>query len=192
MRKLIGITFRVLTCLSIILLTIGCDRANKGLASGEESEEVKQQRQTISQYIGIWSSGEVDLVDELFHPDFIRQSSNASMTSSSGTDGMKKVIQQFRQAYSDIRVTLDEQIYTGDKAVIRWTISAVNTGAGFIHPTGKAITLSGVSILNFSEGLISAEYAAADNLDLYQQLGFTMVPPETVAREASGEDTEPE
>ena len=76
-----------------------------------------------------------------------------------------------------VLITVDDEIYSKNKAAIIWTIKATNTGPGIYPPTGKKINVQGMSIYHFTNGKIFDEWIAGNNLLWYQQLGFTLTPP---------------
>ena len=73
-------------------------------------------------------------------------------------------------------LTIDEEVYSDNKAIIRWTFTGTNTGESEMPPTGKQIKIWGISILHFANGKLTREYVSFDNQPLMEQLGFTMVP----------------
>jgi predicted ester cyclase len=95
-----------------------------------------------------------------------------------GIDSLKQLVTYYRTAYPDFHITVDEEIYSEDRVALLWTINATNTGPGIYPPTGKQINLQGMSIYHFSEGKIFDEWVAGNNLLWFQQLGFTLSPPE--------------
>lgn len=64
-------------------------------------------------------------------------------------------IARFRESFPDLRVTVEEMIAEGDKVAYRWTMRGTHQGVyEGIAPTGKAITLTGITILRFADGKI--------------------------------------
>ncbi|NIM50076.1 MAG: hypothetical protein GTN62_07035 [Gemmatimonadales bacterium] len=129
-------------------------------------------------YVEAWNSGNLDGLDAIMDPQFERRVSPASGTGAIGIDALKEVIAAFRTQFPDFRVVLDEEIFAADRAIARWTFTGTNTGPGDFPPTGRAVTLSGTSIIHLSEGRMVTEWVQSDNLHLFQQLGFTLSPPE--------------
>ena len=60
-----------------------------------------------------------------------------------------------------------------------WTFTGTNTGIfGEFPATGKKAKVSGMSLLSFDEeGKLYREEVYYNELDLLQQLGYTLVPP---------------
>jgi predicted ester cyclase len=134
----------------------------------------------VDVYVQAWNTGNLDGLDEIIDAQFVRHASPASPTAAVGLDSLKQAITSTRAAYPDFNVVMDEEIYSADRAVGRWTWTGTNTGTGAMPPTGRSARVSGISVLHFAEGRILAEWVSQDYLDLYQQLGFTLVPPESM------------
>lgn len=59
----------------------------------------------------------------------------------------------FVAAFPDLKVTIDDIIVEGAKAVVRWTAHATHTGPGFgCPPTGKKVSMSGMTWLTIRDG----------------------------------------
>jgi predicted ester cyclase len=148
-------------------VAIGCQQP-------DASRELKP---IVDVYVEAWNTGDLDALDAIIDPQFVRHVSPTSPTSAAGLDSLKKVISTFRTTYPDFQVTIDEEIYAGSKSVGRWSYTATNTGPGRIPPTGKQVTATGISILHYSNGMIVEEWVETDILSTMQQLGFTLTPP---------------
>jgi predicted ester cyclase len=60
----------------------------------------------------------------------------------------------------------------GDKVAIRWSWRGIHKGEYMgIAPTGKQVTMTGISILRIVGGKIVEEWGESDNLGFMEQLG---------------------
>ena len=159
------ITISLLLAITVIF-TAGCQQQQ------DHSEELKP---IVERGIEVWNTGNLDAVDELWAPNVVRSANQ--LPEVEGIDGYKDVITSFRTAYPDSKLTIDEEVYSKNKVILRWTYTGTNTGEGEMPPTGKQIEIWGISILHFDNGKITREYVAFDNQPLLEQLGFTMNPP---------------
>jgi predicted ester cyclase len=75
-------------------------------------------------------------------------------------------------AFGDVRC-----IAEGDKVVVRWTWRATHNKGEYmgIAPTGKQVTLAGITISRVVDGKTVEEWGEMDNRGMMQQLG--VVPP---------------
>ena len=141
----------------------------------QQTDYSKELKSLVDKYNSVWETGNVDELDAIFDPNFIRHAD--ASTSAEGLDALKKMIKDFHTAYSDKKLVSEEEIYTKDKFVGRWTFTATNTGPGEMPPTGKTIKIWGVNILHFKDGKIVEEWDGYDNLTFLEQLGYSIVPP---------------
>ena len=66
----------------------------------------------------VFSKGRTDIIDEIFHQDFISHTTHGDLK---GTESMKGTISMNQSAFGDLRFTIDDQIAEGDKVATRWT-----------------------------------------------------------------------
>jgi steroid delta-isomerase-like uncharacterized protein len=135
-------------------------------------------------YLAIWNDGNLDLVDELYAPDFVWHMVDIS-EDVVGVDAFKAMVTSFRTAFPDFNVTFDEALVAGDKTVIRWTMTGTNTGPlQDLPPSGQPVQLHGVSISLAVEGRTVEVWQHYNQLSMFQQMGYTLAPP------AAGETAE--
>lgn len=123
----------------------------------------------------VWNTGNLAIIDELFATTWVGHDLPPGLAP--GREGLKQMVGAFRAAFSDIRATVDDQIADGDKVTWRWTFQGTHSGAFMgIPPTGKTITLTGISIDRLAGGTFVERWDSADTLGLLQQLGVMPVP----------------
>lgn len=83
----------------------------------------------------------------------------------------------WRQAFPDLKVSVDMTVAEGDLVCVRWTARGTNTGTGNgIPATGKRVETSGTAIFRFENGKIAEEWTAANTMGLMRQLGLLPAP----------------
>ena len=97
-------------------------------------------------------------------------------------DNRKEVeanIAVFTSGFPDLHITIDYIHISDSKAFLNWTFEGTNTGVfGEFPATGKKVKVSGISKIFFnSNGKIEEEELYYNELDLLQQLGYTLKPP---------------
>jgi steroid delta-isomerase-like uncharacterized protein len=122
-----------------------------------------------------WNGRNIEALDAIFAPDFVRIVNNQPEANS--VEGYKKAIVDFRTAYPDLKLTLDNTLYAENGGATRWVLTGTNTGSGQMPPTGKSVNIWGLSIVQIVNGKVTKEIVAFDNQDLMEQLGYTMMPP---------------
>ncbi len=84
----------------------------------------------------------------------------------------------FRHGMPDIKLTIDDEVYTGDRVVHRWTMTGTDTGGLMGMPaSGKKLTFTGITTVRMVDGKIVERWANVDELGLLQQLGIAPPPP---------------
>ncbi len=124
----------------------------------------------------VWSSGKLDLADEIFTSNFVRHGP-ALEGEVRGREGFRRLVTMYRATYPDLRVTAEDQVAEGALVVTRWTARGTHRGELMgIAPTGKQITVTGVIIDRVAGDKVEAEWAYYDALGMLQQLGVALPP----------------
>jgi steroid delta-isomerase-like uncharacterized protein len=114
--------------------------------------------------------GNVGVIDELVTSDYVGH--DPSQPDLHGPDGVKGFITTYLSAFPDGRITIDEQLAEGDLVASRWTGRGTHQGDLMgIPPTGKQVTVSGITISRVKNGKVVEEWSNWDTLGLLQQLG---------------------
>ncbi len=92
--------------------------------------------------------------DVPYTDDFVGHGGSRKFTRADGLAEAKG----WRQAFPDLKVTVDMTIAEGDLVCVRWTARGTNTGTGNgIPATGKRVETSGTAIFRFVDGKIAEE-----------------------------------
>jgi len=119
----------------------------------------------------VWNKGNLPLADELFAPTYEHHDASTPDVGR-GPESEKKRVTLYRTAFPDIRLTIEDIIAEGETVMARWSCRGTHKGdLSGIAPTGKQITISGVSIARFANGKMVEGYVNWDALGLMQQLG---------------------
>jgi steroid delta-isomerase-like uncharacterized protein len=115
--------------------------------------------------------GDVNVVDRLVASEYIGY--NPSQPDAiRGIDGIKAFVERFRESFSNTHVTIEEQIAEGDTVATRWTGRGTHTGEiSGIAPTGKDVTITGISISRLENGKLIEDYTNWDMFGMLVQLG---------------------
>ena len=127
-----------------------------------EENKVLQRR-----FQDIWSKGDFDVIEEIFDNNYINNTVKVK-----GFEGIRQFIIVYRNAFPDVKFTIEDQVAEGDKVVMRYTITGTHKGEfQGIDPTGKSIKITGIAIHRIANGKIVEIWANWDALGLMQQLG---------------------
>ena len=119
----------------------------------------------------LWNKGNLSLADELFTPNYEHHEAS-SPDFGRGPESEKKRAALYRTAFPDLQLTIEDIIAEGQTVVARWSCRGTHKGdLSGIAPTGKQVTISGVSIARFTNSKMVEGWVNWDALGLMQQLG---------------------
>ncbi len=117
----------------------------------------------------VGTRGNLELVDEIFDRYIAHQPDGSALER--GPEDVKRFHREWRSAFPDIRIGVEDQIAEGDKVVSHYTIRGTHQGDfRGLAPTGKEIELKGVTTFRFSpEGKVIETWDSYDQLSLMRQ-----------------------
>ncbi len=119
-------------------------------------------------FYDVYHDKNVDLLDTLLAPTYVGQVNGRDIV---GAEAAKGFISAFLAAFPDVRYTVHDTIADGDKVVTRWTATATHAGAfAGVEPTGKQVTMLGITIFQIAGEQISALWNTWDIFGLLQQI----------------------
>ena len=114
-------------------------------------------------------------LDELLDPAFVLHDAPPGLPP--GIEGCKVIDVMFRTAFPDYKHTIHDLIADGDKVVARWTFHGTHQGDfQGLPPTGKKVTLPGISVFRLENGKIMDDWTISDTYSMMQQLGVIPTP----------------
>ncbi|MBV9279943.1 MAG: ester cyclase [Chloroflexi bacterium] len=132
----------------------------------------------------VFNQGRDDVVDEIIAPNYVARFPGRP-DPLRGPDGVKQNQRVFRTAFPDIHETVEEMITQGDRLAVRWTGSGTQHGPLMgIPPTGKQVTVTGISIFRIADGKVVEGWISMDLLAVLQQLGA--MPPSAQPQQQGG------
>ena len=122
----------------------------------------------------IWNEGREDAIDRLADDNFIAHGAPALRS----TADFKVIYRQFRQALSDIDVTVQHTVMHGEYCAGYCRVTARHTGDGFGGaPTNRVVEFDGMVMALVRDGRIVEGWNCFDFLSMYQQIGWVKTPP---------------
>jgi steroid delta-isomerase-like uncharacterized protein len=119
----------------------------------------------------LWNNGKLSVADEIFTPNYEHHDSSTP-DFGRGPDSEKKRATLYRTAFPDLHLTIEDVIAEGETVMTRWSCRGTHKGdLNGIAPTGKQITLYGVTVARVSNGKMAEGFVSWDALGLMQQLG---------------------
>ncbi len=127
-------------------------------------------------HTGVWSEGDLDLVDEIVSEDYVEHNPMVPHEARGPSD-YKETVQMFRTAFPDLTFTEEDTITEGEKVVTRLTVQGTHDGEFMgIEPTGQSVEIEGMVINRVEDGQLVESWPLADIMGLMQQLGVVEAP----------------
>jgi steroid delta-isomerase-like uncharacterized protein len=121
-------------------------------------------------------TGDLGVIDELVAPEFVGHNPPGRVQNV-GPAGFREFVETYRSAFPDARVTVDSQLADGDRVVTRWTAQGTHRGELMgIDPTGREVTVNGITISRISAGKVVESWSNWDALGMLVQLGVVLEP----------------
>ena len=122
-------------------------------------------------YEDVMVGGDLGVLDEILTADFVDHEEGPP-GSPDGIEGVKFFVGAFRDAFSDMQVTIEDAIESGDRLAIRATMRGTHDGELMGVPArGSRVELTMIDIVRVEDGRVAEHWGATDNLSLMQQIG---------------------
>jgi steroid delta-isomerase-like uncharacterized protein len=113
------------------------------------------------------SRGNFDALHSIVTPDYVLHPEGVR-----GPDGLAELVQGYRNALSDLSVTIEHQFTEGDYVATRTTIRGRHEGDLMGAPaSGRQVEFSGLTISRCRDGKIEEEWELIDTVTLLRQVG---------------------
>src|SRR5918992_3548361 len=140
------------------------------LGREEKNVPAKENKAAFRRYIEeVQNQGNLEVADEIFGHYLSHQADGATLER--GPEDVKHFTEEYRSAFPDWRISIDEQIAEGDKVVNRVTLRGTHQRQfRDMAPTGKEVEVKAVTIFRFSpEGKVVERWDYFDQLRLVRQ-----------------------
>lgn len=126
----------------------------------------------------VWNEGDLSYVDENVADGYVGHDPSEP-EDLRGPEGFKSYVRQFRTAFPDLEVDVDEMVAEGDTVAVRYTWRGTHEGELMgVEPTGTRVEGTGMSFVGFEGEKIRGDWFLNDTLGLLQQLGVVESPGE--------------
>jgi len=151
--------------------------AQSGITNQPSAEETL----VLSYFHDVLDGGKVDLVENMFQPDYVIHFASGDVK---GAAGLHAMVERRVASFSRFATEVHDIFESGDKVVVRLTHRG--TGAGNVRSrigthdvSGKSVTWDAIVIFRMKNGKIAEEWVFSNDLDLYRQLGLFKDPGST-------------
>jgi predicted ester cyclase len=123
----------------------------------------------------ILNNNRFDLIDEIYATDYVEHTPLPGVAPT--REGFKQTAVALKQAFPDLRYTIEDTVESGDRIVHRLTASGTMT-ADFLGmaATGKHATWTEIHIGRVVNGRVTEHWGLIDQLGMFVQLGVIESP----------------
>ena len=119
----------------------------------------------------VFTQGNLDAADEIYAPNYVGHDPS-NPEDIRGLEAAKQAAADYRKAFPDLQVTVEDLIAEGDKVAARVRFRGTHQGElEGIAPRGKRVESTGIIISRIEGGKIAEDWANFDDLGLMRQLG---------------------
>ena len=121
----------------------------------------------------VLAGGNWELGTQFYAPDFVHHRLNRDLSLLENNDRAKT----WRQAFPDLKFTLEQVVAEGDLVSILWTAKGTHTGTVNGNPgAGKRTQIRGITLWRIADGKIREEWSAVGDYTLLEQIGLLPIP----------------
>ena len=133
----------------------------------------EQLKDAYRQIIDAITRGDAEGLDELMAPEIVDH--NPIPNQAPGRDGFKQWMAAARNAFPDLRGTVEDLIVEGDRVAARTTWHGTHRGEFVgVGATGRRVSFSAFHLVRFSQDRAVEWWGTADLLGVLEQLGATI------------------
>ena len=123
----------------------------------------------------IYAQGNVELADELVHPDFFDHEP-AHPEQTTGPESVKQTARELHSAFAGLDFDVEDEIAEGDKVAQRVTMRGRHTGPLLgREPTGRHFAVRHTYIWRIADDQLVEHWGTRDDLGLLAQLSLLQV-----------------
>ena len=128
--------------------------------------------QFASDLVAAWNAHDIERVAVLYAPEY-EEVDVGQAAPQHGPESIRRTMTRYLYAFPDLQVTLNEVLVEGDRAALAWTWRGTHRGTLMnIPPTGRTVTVQGMSILTLEAGRIRRGLRIWDLAGLLRALGL--------------------
>ncbi|ABK53482.1 protein of unknown function DUF1486 [Acidothermus cellulolyticus 11B] len=129
---------------------------------------------TVRRFYEALTTGDSILVDQALAPEW---EAVPPLRSGPGAEGWKTSVAHLRGVFPDLRVTIEDIVFSGDRVVVRSVSRGTHTGELLgVRGTGKQIEFRAIDIHRLENGRIVQTWHLEDYFGIALQIGLTFIP----------------
>jgi steroid delta-isomerase-like uncharacterized protein len=123
----------------------------------------------------VWDRGDAAAVDCFLADAYVIHSDPGDPWEGAtlSREEFKERLRASRVPFPDLRFEIAETVAEGDRVTIAWRMLGTQTGPmGSLPPTGRGISVQGITVYYFRDGRITGHRQVVDRLAVARQLGL--------------------
>jgi steroid delta-isomerase-like uncharacterized protein len=125
----------------------------------------------VATWQAVWDRGEVDALDAIVSPDYVRVASGS--TAPTSLSQLKSEVAAIRAGFPDLSTRIRSILVDGDDVAVFWTSEGTHTETFLgVPPTRRRVRTSGSNHLHLVDGRIATETVTWDGTELLASLGI--------------------
>jgi steroid delta-isomerase-like uncharacterized protein len=144
---------------------------------GRTTMTSSQLKELLNRYVDeVWTKRNIAALDRFLAPTYRRHLGRS--VDPVTRDGQKKLLADFRAAFPDAELALEEVVVERDLIAFRSRMRGTHRGTfRGIPATGKKVDVRLLDMIRVENGMFVEQWGGPDLLDLLQQLGAAVTPP---------------
>ncbi|HEY7307058.1 MAG TPA: ester cyclase [Bryobacteraceae bacterium] len=132
-----------------------------------------------------WNGGQLEALDTLVSGN-CRFHDPVFPSMAPGVDGLRRHIRMCRNAFPDLKYTIDDMIAERNEVVVHWTMRGTQRQSFLgMAPSNRTASISGTTINRIDDRKIVEQWSDWNLLSLLEQLGLATAPKEEVSARAT-------
>jgi predicted ester cyclase len=129
-----------------------------------------------SWYEGVWNQRDLDLIDDILAPDYVRYRAGIPFDNATGSDDDRAWVEMILAEFPDVKFSVEDLLVDGDKVAVRTITTGTQMGAmtdmGNAVATERQMSRENLAIWQIECGKLSEQWIVQDNLGMLRQLGI--------------------
>jgi predicted ester cyclase len=140
--------------------------------TSNDPEIQERNKAYMAKIMTCFEEGNNDLLDEYLEENVIEHTPDP-MLKGTGREYVKQLFTIYRNAFPDLKITINDLIAEDNKVACYTTFSGTNTGPLMgMQPTNKTMVVDQMDICTFRNGKVSEHWGVADMMSMMNQLGI--------------------
>jgi steroid delta-isomerase-like uncharacterized protein len=128
-----------------------------------------ENRAAMDHWVDLWNTGNLEAAAGWIAKDVLFHSQAHLPADIKGHDQLKERVDAFHKAFADIHFAIEDTVATADKIVQRYVLTATHQADFYgIAASGRKITVDGISIHRFANGMVAEHWTVNNWAVLFQ------------------------